>query len=409
MLVLQCADRERLNPIDPQNPETGGKPVGLKIYSEFDVITLSWDPIQVQELMGYHVYRKITGESAFQIVRLVAADSNQFTDINVNYTRRYSYRIAAVTAEYESPLSDSISIIPGATVIWATDVDNRRIIKISHDGLHEIRRYAVDGYPWDIVIHPADRSIWYADIFLGFIYQIKDDSYRKYVSNNWAEPVDLALDIERGIVWGADIRGMIFKITPLSSDSLQEITSVEFQSPYAVAVNQWRGDCWVADPSARKVFIISELTATIRSCPIDFYFPIALAIDNSDGSCWVADSSRILKINATGTTIIASNEDFHYANTLDLNQATDELWVIDAGSNESNPRIVKLDGAGNFLLEVTELAYPKNIVVNPENNGCVVADVSTGKIYRLSATGEVLSEIGNYYFPRGLAIEYKNR
>ena len=176
-LLIHCNDRKRLNPLDPQNPDTKGKPTGLRILSEFDTITLRWNSVNVDGLVGYHIYRKLAETSSYQLIHLAPADSNIFYDRHVTYNNTYTYKVSVVTSTYESQPSDSLSITPGPTVIWVADADNRRIIKISHDGLHEIERIAVTGLPWDIYITSDDRSIWFSDVLFGDIYRIQGEEW----------------------------------------------------------------------------------------------------------------------------------------------------------------------------------------------------------------------------------------
>ncbi len=106
--------------------------------------------------------------------------------------------IMLLSGDYESPESDSVSITPGPTIIWFTDADDRQIISLSHDGLHEIDRLTVTGYPWDVIIHPRDRSIWFSDVLFGFIYRISGDEWKAYTpEDGWWEPLDIELDERR--------------------------------------------------------------------------------------------------------------------------------------------------------------------------------------------------------------------
>ena len=407
IFLVFCTNREQKNPLDPQNPDTGGKPVGLKIYSEYDKITLSWRAVDVNGLVGYNVYRKISSDTGFTLIHLTPAGSTEFYDCNATYDLKYTYIISALTSSYESLKSDSVSITPGATIIWATDVDNRRIIKITHDGIHEISRMSVDGYPWDIAINHRDGSYWFSDILWGEINYIINNKLKRYTSpTEWWKPVDIELDVEREILWVADEQGKIIRISPAVGDSLQEISCQNFISPYSVSVVKQSGKCWVADPMSKNVFTISHDGKIISISPVQFVRPCAVVVNQSDGNCWVADSTSIIKLSSDGYLSFSITADFQYAYTLDINKNTGELWVVDLGLELNGSRVLKFDEQGNKLLEVSGFNYSRKIAVNLCDNGCVVVDTGNGRIVRLSSLGEILGEIGGYYYPRGLAIEY---
>ena len=60
------------------------------------------------------------------------------------------------------------------------------------------------------------------------------------------------------------------------------------------------------------------------------------------------------------------------------------------------------------LFEFPDLNSPKNIAVSPYEGCCIVAETGNGRVLRISPEGELISEIGDYFYPRGLFIEYRN-
>lgn len=404
VLFFHCADRQRANPIDPYNRDTGGKPVGLHIYSEFDTIVLSWQRITVKRLKGYNIYRKLAGESSFTLIHLTSIDSTKFFDRKVAYDLYYRYRISVVTDDYESSLSDSIGIIPGPTNIWITDVDDRRIIEISHDGLHEIQRIPTDGYPWDVEIDPRNRSVWYSDVLWGAVYHRTNSDWKPFFSSDriW-QPKDIELDSKRNVLWAADENGQIIQIATDSEGELKIIRHEKIKTPQSLAVDPISGQCWVADPEARLVLQISHSGNRITEAQSNFFRPLAVAIDSRNGSCWVADSSRLVKLLSNGQPQLAVVDELKYAYALDVNQDTGEVWVVDIGNE---PTLSKFDELGQRLLQVTGFTFPQAVTVNLHDDSCVIVDTGSGKVIRVSADGTVMSEIGGYYYPRGIMIEY---
>ena len=59
LLVLNCSDRDRSNPLDPTNPVTGGAPTVLVIQSNRDTVTIHWNAMAVDDLESYRIYRGI--------------------------------------------------------------------------------------------------------------------------------------------------------------------------------------------------------------------------------------------------------------------------------------------------------------------------------------------------------------
>ena len=106
-ILIGCADRERNNPLDPQNIETNGKPAGLDIISFGPKNILSWDVVKLEGLLGIKILRNSSGDTIFKEIALVTNKSS-YDDTNVDFGITYSYKIQYITESYQSPFSDKI-------------------------------------------------------------------------------------------------------------------------------------------------------------------------------------------------------------------------------------------------------------------------------------------------------------
>lgn len=407
LLLANCSDRDRSNPLDPKNPETEGRPVGVRIYSEFNRIYLNWNVIRLNNLAGYNIYRKTALDTAFIHRARCEPESWEYIDYDVKYETQYTYQITAVGEDFESPPSDSVSIVPGPTIIWATDADNQRIIKISHDGIHTIRNSSVVGFPWDIELTGRGDSYWYSDLFYGNIYRVQDSELDRYVSNTgYPDPVDIEFDYRRNVLWGANENGSIIRISPVMVDSMQEIEDVEIISPASVSVSDVDGDCWVADPGSEQVYRIDASGQLIKVLQEKFNNPTDIVYNDGDHTVWVADSSRVLHLSFEGDYFDEIAFSFVNATKLSVNPESGDIWVIDHGAQVGDAKILRFDAQRNLMTEVTGFTAPLNLTVNLYDNGCIVVDSGAGKIVRLTADGEIIGESDGYYYPYGLAIEY---
>ena len=50
ILVFSCSNREPMNPRDLNNPDTQGKPVGVKLIPLQKSIQISWDKVEVNDI-----------------------------------------------------------------------------------------------------------------------------------------------------------------------------------------------------------------------------------------------------------------------------------------------------------------------------------------------------------------------
>lgn len=104
-----CTNTEDFaNPFDPQNPLTAGSPPGLTLKPGDAQVTVSWQPLAVEGIVKYRIYRRFSGDAdqTFKLVGEIDAPAAQFIDtanlmndpFDVERGRRhtYEYRISYV-------------------------------------------------------------------------------------------------------------------------------------------------------------------------------------------------------------------------------------------------------------------------------------------------------------------------
>jgi len=402
-LFFACTDRERLNPIDPKNPETGGRPEITKIYSEFDRVVLQWKQLQLDRIQGYRIYRRQDSNSSFIPIHLAPPDTGQFIDDGLVFDKRYDYFFTVVAGDFETASSDTVSITPGPTIIWSTDVYNRRILKISHDGAHEIKQIAVDGYPWALAYDNESDVLWYTDTFLNRVYTVKSQTYEIVLDVANSEPIDLVLDKLNDHIWIADeTQGKLF-VFNRQGEKIREVDG--FEKPVSIDCMLNDGSCWVADSRAETVTKISKFFQTIVQIK-DLINPTSVSVNQRTGDCWVADSSRVLKFDSKGRLQLAITSSLKLPRYLAVDSASGVCWVIDYSLYAYQSRLFCFDNDGEQLFELTGFSWPENLKINPYDHTCIVTDSGAGRILKIASNGTIVGQVTGYDYTRGLFIEF---
>ncbi|MBN1153336.1 hypothetical protein JXB12_00295 [candidate division KSB1 bacterium] len=405
-IAFGCTHKERLNPLDPQNSETDGKVTGIRIYSEFDTVILSWSKVYVDDLLGYNIYRRTLSDSVFSPIDRINHNVSQFYDDDVEYGKRYTYRVSAVTSYFESPLSDSVSIVPGPSVVWISDVDQGRIKWLSDDIIHEIGRKNTGGYPWDLVVSGHERTIWYTDIQWGYVVKV-DDFWKTYSSKDiYWDPVDIALDEHRNLLWVANQNGSVIQIHTSLYDSLMEIRHEDFKNPRSVALDEFSGIAWVADPNARAIFRISPYRGSVRKLSESFIRPMQVAINEQDATIWVADSSRVVRLGRDERIEFIIEGSFNFALALDIDVENESVWIVDFLSISEGSRVYKFNFQGIQELILDGFDFPRNLVVNHYDHSCIVVDSGAGEVVKISEDGMMMGKSSEFLYPVGVYLEY---
>lgn len=90
-------------------------PTGLTVTATADSVTLDWDPVDLDELTAYHVYRDVdpidttVAPSTLETYASTAATETRYTDLEVKSGQTYYYRVTAVNEDVQSHYSDEAS------------------------------------------------------------------------------------------------------------------------------------------------------------------------------------------------------------------------------------------------------------------------------------------------------------
>lgn len=401
-LIYGCTDRDRLNPLDPNNPDTLGRPSGFRVISMQDTVFLRWNSITLHDLVGYRIYRKVGDAPEFSQYALVSKDLNSFKDSNVQFNTRYEYQLTAFGANYESAPSESQHIIPGPTFNWAADNRTGQLVKLTHDAQHQIFR--TDGFFTivDIDPNPLSGDVWVLErqsSFIGNVLRVSASGEILSPIVPFVAPVDADIHLDSNVLWVADLEdGRVVKLDSIGN---RIATVRELLAPVAVAVDQRSGACWAADQRLQKVARINEAGTVVDFSMVGFVAVQSLAVNSQDGSVWAADSTRVLKLTEDGNLELIVSHVFEYAKKVEVNEITGEAWVIDFGPSS----LLKFSASGQKMLELSGFSEPRDLAVNLSDNSCLVGDSENNRLVRVGAGGDVEGEFA-IGFPDAVSVQF---
>ena len=406
IISITCSKRERLNPIDPQNPETNGKIEKIYLSSYKEQVTLEWNPVHINnDFPGYKIYKKADIEPEFVFYSLVSPDSNIFIDNDVEYGHKYSYQVSVLADDFESTLSDTISISPGPTCIWVSDIYINSLIRLTHDCSHEIERIRIDGEPRDLFLDQPTNTIWFADVLTNDVYNYDLTLQKQNViaSFQYSNPFDFAVSEKFNQVWIADDRlGKVIVINK-QGELLKEFEGFEY--PYSIDINQTDGSCCICDLKKKSVIRISTQFDTLF-CFENLLRPTNVSVVDNSGDCWIADSSRVIRLNSDGEIVCTIATNFYNALYLAADKELGSCWVLDVAYYIPVSKLYYFTPNGTKIFEIENLNWPENLTVNQNDHSCIVAESGGGRFVKIMQDGEFFGQKTGYDYPYGLSIEY---
>lgn len=399
ILLAGCSDRPRLNPLDPKNPNTQGRPTGLNVISVRDTVQLQWDRLEVNDLSGFQIYRQLQGESRFSPIAQTPPGVFSYRDVPAKFDTTRNYRISALAPNFESPLTDAVTITPGPTFSWVADGRSGDLIKLTHDGRHEILRSGAFFNPFRLQIDVQRGYVWVLEEFFGSELGRLDLNGRNVRRFDQIDgPADLAVDKSDGSVWVADT--LTNGLMKFASDGTRVMNNEAYKKIVALAVHPQTREIWALSRDSLRVFIFSPTGALRRRANVSLQRPRDIDIDDRTGKVWIADGTRVIRLDAQGNLETLSAPAFRFVYRLSADEVTGGCWLIDYSTAVGDSRIVKLvpDGALSFDA-IRGFDIPASLAANPHDGSCLVADFGNNRLVRVSADGQSREAYNRVSFP----------
>jgi hypothetical protein len=403
---IGCVDRPRDNPLDPQNPRTHGKPTALKLSCKEQQVFISWDQLDIRDLMGMNIYRKGGEDTIFKMINNTPIPGLEFIDEDVVYGLEYEYQITAETQKYESIESESKTIIPGPTYTWVADSYIGQITRYCHDMRYNLFRIGSIAFPTAIAASSSDRTAWVLEEYSNRIYKISDQGRLEVIIEDLNSPTALAVNQQNGDVWIA--QQSYNTVSQWSSQGIPLRSFAAFEQPVALDVHELTNECWVVDNKARNVSRIYGQQVYALEKPL--VSPQDIAVDPENHAIWVADSTYVLRYDYPGHGHWTEIDGFFWATLVTPCKVTNCCWIVDLCEPGKPAKLLKVNAQGNILFELGEFYNPKGISVNRFDGSCFVADLVNpysgyGQLVKVSSDGKNLEYINNVSGPIDVSVE----
>jgi DNA-binding beta-propeller fold protein YncE len=392
--------------LDPKNPNTLGRPTGLNAVSMRDTVELRWDQLPLHDLSGFRIYRRLEGEAQFSPIGNTATGIFSFRDVGVTFDTTHVYQITALAKNFESPPSEAVMITPGPTFTWVVDQQAGDIVKLTHDGLHEILRSGVFISPFRLEIDQQRGWVWVLDDFSGELGRLAMNGRLSSRYRDIDGPVDLSLDPNDGSIWVAD--NLTKGLLKFDSSGALIKTLDTYKKISALAVNPKTSELWALDQASLRVLILSSSGELRRVASANLQRPSDIDIEAQTGKAWVADGDRLLQLDAEGNEISILTHDFCFVSKLAVDQNSGACWLIDASSSQCQKvRVIKVAPNGDILHVLKDgFGFPLGLAVNPYDGSCLIADAGfySGRLIRISSDGRLVGSYDRFTTPYDVDI-----
>ncbi len=392
LALAGCSQRDRSNPLDPANPQTGGRPSGFNAIAGYASVQLQWNPQPELGVDGFQVYRRLPGDSLWRpLGGPQPSSASRFLDSGLVNGERVRYRLDwwIDGAPAGRPVEDEAT--PGPLRPWVADPGAGAVLRLSPDGRDVNFTQTSFGVVGRIAVDPIDGWVWASDTFDGIVWSYDPFSRLAVAIPGVSRPDAMAISPFDHSVWVCDLAGGVShfrrdgsvptpgRLAPIDGPAAiaanpadasiwvverggnrlrhfaangTPLGAANVGAPSRVAVDSLTRVAWVTSYELGRIWRVGEAGQIVDSTSVASG-PIGIAIDRPHGLAWVADDrgGRLLGLDlnslAVRVTTTAAGAPYDVA----VDEATGEVWALSRSSRAVTrlaPDGTRIDGLAGF-------------------------------------------------------------
>ncbi len=393
-----CSRRARLNPFDPGNPQTGGRPIDFVALAGSQSVTLRWNPTTANGIVGYQIDRRVGDSTVWRaLTGVLPPYFSTWRDFGLADGVDHHYRIAYVFAEGTSPLTAEDVATPGPLIPWVADVAGG-VAQLSADGRHVAARVALFRGAAAVDVDPAHGTVWACSPDGGGTF-ILDPLTGQPLLVNGLQPVAVVVRRSDHTAWIADYQGGYLAhvnpdATPASPPSIAGL-----DGPLDVAQAP-QGDLWVCERNGDRVRRFDALGTPTGAATV--IAPSRVAVDSATREAWITSFQAGTVIHlGTAPSPVDTIAGLAGPIGIAVDPRRHRVWVAEAVSGA----VDVYDTDGTRLLRVTGLSEPRAIALDLETGNAWVAEHGAGGVSVLSPSGQRLRRLTGIGEPWAIALD----
>jgi sugar lactone lactonase YvrE len=400
--AASCSHRERANPLDAANPDTGGAPQGFNAIADANAVALFWTA-RPDLSIGFQVFRLAPGDLLYKALSGVLPNtSSQFFDATTQSGLEYHYRIHFVIDGVLAANWAEDVATPGPLVPWVADPGVGRLMRLSPDGRDVALAHTGFGDVSALGVTPDHGPLWVADEQDGTLFVLDPGTLLGTRIGTTSNPAAIALDPLNGNAWVCDRNasgGAVFHFQPSGATALPASLTL-LDDPAGIATDPNDASVWVTEFGGGRVRHYQNGGLPLGARPL--LDPARVAVDSTNHVAWVTSiaSGWVWRVSPTMTVLDSFRLLSPVGIALDWRRRT--AWICDVDGDalvavnmDTRVEMFRVNGLGN----------PWDAAVDFSNGDVWVVARGSARAYRLSSTGKQITSVGGLGDPFQIRLD----
>ena len=400
-LAASCSRRERANPLDGQNPSTGGAPQGFNAIAGETSVSLRWTPRPDLAIDGFQLLRLAPGDSLYRLLGPVLPNSaSRFSDGGTQSGLEYRYRLYFVIERGLGQRFAEDVAAPGPLRLWVVDAGGGRLIRLSPDGRDVAIEQSGFGESSGLAVTPDLGPVWVADPISGIVDIVDPGDFLGARLRGLQKPSTMALDPIDDSAWICDISGTVWHFFSSGAAANPPSISVPLDDPEGVATGAQDGALWVAEFGGARIRRFGRDGTPLGARAL--LNPIRVAVDSTNGEGWVTSvaSGYVWRLSPALVVLDSLRFQAPFGIALDWRRRT--AWIVDPDTGELIA--VNMDTQA-VRFRIGGLGVPRDVAVDLSRGDAWVVSAATGQAFRYSAGGRLIATVGGLGEPAEVRLD----
>jgi DNA-binding beta-propeller fold protein YncE len=386
-VLAGCSQRDRANPLDPQNPNSRGAPTGFNAVAGYLTVRLNWDARPDLAIDGFVLHRLAAGDSLYRpLGGLLPPNSSTFLDSGVPNRAETRYRLYFVNQGALSAAAAEDVATPGPVRGWAVDADGR-LLQLSPDTRDVAGAFTGFGRPGSLAVTPNAGLVWISNGLDGELWRFDPHTLFSHALRGLGSPFTIALDPVDESAWVCDVAGLVRHYDPSGLPGAPASLPLLLE-PAGVATDPVDRSVWVTERAGSRVRHYNRDGAPLGVRALSL--PSRVAVDSATGHAWVTSLATgwVWHVSPAMQVLDSVQLDGPIGIAVDARRRI--VWVADAAGN----LLVALDPAtGSVRASYVAPGEPRDVSVDAATGETWVAARVAGTVYRFSPTGVPLAQV----------------
>ncbi|NOT35197.1 MAG: hypothetical protein HOP12_13705 [Candidatus Eisenbacteria bacterium] len=396
---LGCATRDRLNPFDPANGTTLGRPVGFAALAGNRRVDLRWQSASGSGLLGFRLWQRTAPESAYKLIAgLLPPASSRYVSSGLLNDVDHSYRLEYQFADGTTSLPSEDSAMPGRAVGWVVDGARGELSRLTADGRRVAQSWGGFTAPDALVADTTNDHVWVSDGSGGRLWLLRASTGVLLSIPAGGVPGDLAVVQGDSMAWYCDEARNELRLYASTGALLDTLGG--FLTPSGVALVPLDGTLWVADRDHNRVLHMDPDVGLLGSTPMSR--PSRLARDAVTGQVWATSfTARVVVRLGPDGSLQQTLSGFGGPVGVAIDSRRGRIWVADLNGG----RVVAFDRDGAQQFAIGGLPGPRSIAVDENTGRAWVACAEAGATIVIAPTGTVLHRLSAFESATGISVD----